>query len=598
MQCRRAIYLHHLDREKSVIESGKVGDFYKYVNNKLSSKTGVGSLKSVDGSFVTSNSEKAKLLNDFFGSVCTKDDGILPLFESKPDLNGLDRITVTPIEVASKINKLKTNSSAGPDDLPPIFFKSLVKVLAGPLAMLFNSLLSIGGVPSQWRTALVTPIFKKGSSSDVNNYRPISLTCLSCKLLESVVKDRMMEYLVKNNLITKSQHGFLKKHSTTTNILESLNDWTLKLNNRDSITVAYIDFAKAFDSVCHNKLIYKLGVMGIGGPLLKWIKGFLSDRTQRTVVGQCRSTIIRMESGVPQGSVLGPLLFLLFINDIADIFDPKITVKLFADDVKLYTIVNTVDDCNALQTALNKLVQWSKTWQLPISVAKCSIRVLGLSKGRSDLYIGANVLPEITLINDLGVGVDHRLKFDHHIGSIVNKAHVKSNLILRCFLTRDYSMLVRAFTAYVRPSIEYCSVIWSPSYIGLIEALESVQRRFTKRLPGLRDVPYLDRLNVLGLRTLEYRRLVADLTMCYKIIHGLIALDINDFFTLGVSRTRGHNFKLAHSFVRINARKHFFSMRVIPVWNSLPNAVVDSSSLVVFVKRLQAVDLSKHLITS
>ena len=167
---------------------------------------------------------------------------------------------------------------------------------------------------------------------------------------------------------------------------------------------------------------------------------------------------------------------------------------------------------------------------------------------------------------------------------MVNKAHSKAGLIRRCLLTRDHSVLVKAFKTYVRPALEYASVVWSPSYIGLVDTVESVQRRFTKRLFGLYDLSYADRLTVLGLRSLKYRRLVVDLHMCYKILHGLIEINSADFFTFGNCVTRGHDYKLAHQYARINSRNHFFAVRVIRVWNDLPSLVVNANSLSIFKK--------------
>src|SRR5260221_1675279 len=180
-------------------------------------------------------------------------------------------------------------------------------------------------------------IVMKGLASDVSNYRPISITCICCKMLETIVKNNLLSYLEKNRIISKSQHGFLKAHSTSTNILESLNDWTLQIDNRGALGVAYIDFSKAFDSVSHPKLLHKLQAIGIGGKLLSWISSFLSSRFQSTFVGAARSPLITMSSGVPQGSVLGPLLFVLYVNEIAELLKPCLSLKMFADDVKLYS---------------------------------------------------------------------------------------------------------------------------------------------------------------------------------------------------------------------------------------------------------------------
>ncbi len=536
------------------------------------------------------------LVNKLKGQIFAFDDGNLPILPARPAIPGIDSLTISAAQVTRIIKSLKTNSSSGPDELPVVFFKSLVDVLSGPLAQLFNSFLSTGSVPNFWRTALVTPVFKKGIASEVSNYRPISITCVCSKILESHVKDSLLSYLYRNNLINPSQHGFLKRHSSSTNLLESLNDWSLAIDSSKRVGVAYIDFSRAFDSVCHSKLLHKLSWLGVGGSLLAWISSFLSNRAQRTKVGGSRSSEVRLKSGVPQGSVLGPLLFIIFVNDIAGHIGQNATTKLYADDVKMYTILDTELEIKEFQSALDRLHAWSTEWQLPISFSKCSFFAPGT--GGCDIgifFIGGKVLPATSLISDLGVLLDRKLKFDAHIHSIVKKAHTKGYMIRKCFLSSDRNLLIRAYNTYVRPALEYASSIWSPSYVGLIDEIEAVQRRFTKKLGGLENLSYSDRLDILGIKSLAYRRLYADLCMVYKIINGYVALDFSSLFSHGPSHTRGHDFKLAITPSRLNVRMHFFSQRIAPVWNQLPSGVVSAKSISAFKLRLDRVNLSEFV---
>ena len=190
-------------------------------------------------------------------------------------------------------------------------------------------------MPSEWKHSIITPKFKKGDPSVVSNYRPIALTCVCSKIFESILSNELLFYLTKHDLITKHQHAFLKKHSTITNLLESLYDWTISFSNKKSVTVAYIDFCRAFDTISHPKIIQKLSAYGIKGTLLSWINDFLSNRTQTVKIGSQSSHSVSVTSGVPQGSVLGPILFLLFINDITDFTSPEVVISLFADDLKM-----------------------------------------------------------------------------------------------------------------------------------------------------------------------------------------------------------------------------------------------------------------------
>lgn len=301
---------------------------------------------------------------------------------------------------------------------------------------------------------------------------------------------------------------------------------------RNSVDVVYIDFAKAFDSVVHSKLLYKLRAYGINGKLLIWIANFLVNRFQSVKVGMSFSEFIRVVSGIPQGSVLGPLLFLLYINDIVDVLGSDATAKLFADDVKLYLNITDVVDVKTLQNGLNAVSKWAHDWQLKISITKCVTLHLGRKNIGYNYLLDGVSLPCTNLARDLGVTIDKNLSFKAHIAQITARAHQRARLIIRCFRTRDPHLLFRAFAAYVRPIVEYCSPVWSPVCKSDIIKIESVQRRFTKSLKDCNHLSYADRLKYLRSDTLELRRLRNDLLTVYKMLHGLIEVNINDFFSI------------------------------------------------------------------
>ena len=550
------------------------------------------------GNLLTSDQDKTKLLNDYFCSVFTLDDDSLPNFPSRlPDsAAGICDISISTQIICKIIRKLEMNSAAGPDRLPPIFYRKTEAAIANPLSTLYRTIIDLHTLPTEWKSAIITPIFKKGSPSDPANYRPIALTCTCCKILESIIAAEIINFLETHKLITKQQHGFLKKHSTVTNLLESVNDWTLALSNRKSVVIAYIDFRKAFDSVSHPKLLHKLVGYGIQGNLLFWITCFLSDRVQRVRVGSSLSNPSPVTSGVPQGSVIGSLLFSLFINDITDQLDNSTTSKIFADDVKIYTEFSTTISPDHLQNHLDLIHQWSVTWQLPISSSKCNILTLGRHKLTQTFTLSDSPITRVDSCLDLGVTIDSELKFSKHISDIVRRAKQRSALIHRCFLSRNIPNLVRAFHTYVRPLVEYATQIWSPHLISNLNLIESVQRSFTKRLPGLSNYTYSERLAILQLRSLEYRRLTFDLALCFNIVHGNIALPFNDFFTFSSNpSSRGHSLKLAIPIANTNIRKYFFSTRIIKIWNDLPSSIVHAPSTSAFKKRLPNHDLTNAL---
>jgi hypothetical protein len=347
--------------------------------------------------------------------------------------------------------------------------------------------MSISTIPSVWKHAIITPIYKKGLQSNPANYRPVSLTSIFSKLMERCIASKILDFLRTNKLLSNHQHGFLPKKSTLTNLLESVRDWTLSVEDKAMQAVVYIDFTRAFDLVQHSKLLHKLQSFGVKGDLLNWIDSFLSSRTHSTKVGDAISKPTSIRSGVVQGSCVGPLLFLIYIDDITECIKQPVSAKLYADDVKLYTSYRSVSDSSILhlQNCLQRISEWSVTWQLPMSVSKCCSLNISTQHNKlphiSNLQLGSQPLTTCLQVRDLGIIVDENLTFNSNIDTIVQKAHARSNLILRCFTSKHLPSLLRAYKTYVRPLLEYNSSIWSPTAKYNIEKVEKVQRRFSKR---------------------------------------------------------------------------------------------------------------------
>ena len=343
--------------------------------------------------------------------------------------------------------------------------------------------------------------------------------------------------------------------------------------------------------------MHKLKSYKITGKLYNWIEAWLSGRTQSVKLDNLFSSFKAVLSGILQGSVLGPLLFLIFINDLCDNIPDEAHPTLFADDLKLFSddISNHSSSSShlsstMLQNAINSVNTWSQLWQLPISIPKCVILSISNSKSpKPRLYtIDGFTIPQTSSCSDLGVIVDDKLSFSAHVLSTTKKAYKQSIIMSRCFLSKNPYLLTRAFSTYVRPILEYASPIWSPHLRRDIDSLEKVQRRFTKTFHNLRFLPYNIRLERLNLQSVSLRHSNLDLCTCYRLLHHLTHLDPLLFVSpRNHSVTRGHPFTLTKPIVHLNSSKYSFFSRIVDPWNALPLAVVSSLTLPSFKYKLK-----------
>ena len=346
------VHASSCSKQNSILAGKDPGAFYKYINNKLNCKSGVAAIKLLDGSIASSDFDKSEILNNHFANSTRADDGHLPNF-TPPffPTEQFDSFNSSSFHIASILKKIKPSLAIGPDGLPAYFFKQLNASLALPFSLLFSKIFETSTIPSVWSSAVVTPIFKKGFASDPDNYRPISILCCGLKVLEACIKKDLMSYLTSNELITPTQHGFLTSHSTTTNLLQAANEWTLNYDRGHFTRVIYIDFKKAFDTVSHPKLLYKLKIYGFSDRMLALCKALICNRVQRVSINESLSTALPLSSGVAQGSILGPILFTLYINDLPSAFSNEISNKIFADDLKIYASITNDQDMINLQLA-------------------------------------------------------------------------------------------------------------------------------------------------------------------------------------------------------------------------------------------------------
>lgn len=568
---------------KNMKESPKV--FWRYINSRLKAKAQVEDLRRGDGSFARTCQEKAEDLNDFFSSIFTTENmNDMPNIQDRSDGCLIDTVDFDVEDIKQRMKRLSPNKSPGPDRILSKVLREAAEQLCQPFQTLFQASLLNGTLPDPWKTGHISAIFKKGNRHLAANYRPISLTSIVCKLMESIVRDTLMSHFEQHGL-SKHQHGFVAGRSCTSQLLTVINKWTELLDSRKAIDVVYLDFAKAFDSVPHERLLRKLSAYGIRGHLLNWIRSFLIGRRQRVLVGDAKSEWRNVVSGVPQGSVLGPVLFLIYINDLPDSINS--VVKIFADDTKIFRTVGNPEEGRMLQDDIDTLATWSGAWQLPFNIEKCKVMHLGTRNLEQEYKMNGMVLQETSSEKDLGITVDNKLRFHLHTAQAVAKGFKMLGLIKRSFEKLDKDTVPLLFKAMVRPSLEYGNCVWGPMFRGDQDAVERVLRRATKLVKPLRRLPYEERLRRLGLMSMYYRRRRGDMIMTYQILTDRIKIDKKELFTAADDeRTRRHRLKLKKPQVHSVARQQCFPVRVINDWNSLPDHVVSAPSVSSFKTRL------------
>ena len=540
---------------------------------------------------IDNDERKANLLNTFFASVFVKEDaGPIPVFDIRYHGTPVTEILVDIETLTKQLNNLNPSKSMGSDNCHPMFLKETSNILNGPLQTIFNKSFKEGIVPDIWKEANITPLYKnKGSKSDTTNYRPVSLTSVPCKLCEKTVRQVIMDHMNANNLFSNCQFGFRNKRNCVIQLLDVLNDWVTNQDNSKQTDVIYLDIKKAFDTVPHRRLLEKMKSHGFGGQIIDWVKNFLTDRKQRVCVNGKFSEWESVTSGIPQGSVLGPTLFVIYVNDMPDKL--KSVCKLFAGDCKIYSGITSQSDQQKIQEDLDSLCDWSRDWLLEFSVPKCKAMSLGKVKhpfkySMRDKDGNIQDLPSVEEEKDLGITFQSNLKFDRHINLTVNKANKILGLIKRTFTRLDISTFITLYKSLVRSILDYGGSVWSPWTKKNIQLVENVQRRATKIVPELRQLPYRERLVRLNLPTLHYRRCQYDLIEIFKIINKFEDIGYDQFFQFNDNVTRGHIFKIEKIRCNKSMKLNAFPARSVDAWNGLKEETVCSDTIVSFKSKL------------
>ena len=571
---RKEIHKFEKTRDNQLLSKLNSPSFYRTISSKSKPKNHLSSLTTTDGFPLVSDQAKATALAQYFHSVFTNDDGTLPpLFFSVPQ--SLSFSVIFPYEIENSLRKVKPSLFLTSDDLPAILFKKCSSSLSEPLSYLFNCSLSTGQFPELWKKSIVVPIQKKPGASLPSDFRPISMIPTPAKIFERIVKRRMDRWISYHNLIPQEQFGFVKGRSTVGQLLDSTQTWRQSLDQRNSVDVVYIDLAKAFDLVSHEKLLHKLESFGFRGNILSWFASYLQHRSFSVKVANAYSPPLPVTSGVPQGSVLGPLLFILFLSDLPTVFysTPSVSFRLFADDIKIYS---SFSDKNArllhvsMSSALSSISTYFDRMQLKLSSHKCVVLHLGKRNPRMQYSLGNHILSVVDTVRDLGVIVDSNLSFHEQCTTVHKKGLGLVFSLFRSFQCTNRSALIHAYRTYILPVLEYASPVWNPHLKKHIRSIERVQHVFTRllyyrcSLAPYQFLPsYAERVAVLNISTLFTRRLVNDITFARNLLSGKIDQPISHFYLFKPTNGRTSSFSIDCNKSNTNILFHSFAHRTV-----------------------------------
>ena len=582
------------------IPTGNTKEFWKAI--KLLNGKGSQTIPVInhDGRQLVSDQQKADALNYFFHSCFNTT--LPPLSEEGNSVLDPDacpeELYCSEQEVYELLTNLDHKKASGPDGISARMLKGTATSIAPVLTMLFNCSIQTGKLPSAWKVSNIVPIPKGSSSDEPCNYRPISLLSIISKVLERIIYNRVTAHLECIYPPIQNQWGFLSGRSTTSAILSATHDWFTLLEEGKEISAVFFDLTKAFDSVPHRQLIAKLEAIGLNVYLINWIKNYLTHRTQTVVLNGASSQPLPVLSGVPQGSVLGPLLFLLYINDICDIgISNGSKLVLYADDILLYRAIDSPDDFALLQHDVNTLDAWSSIKLLKFNPSKCKTMFISRRRLRrsepSPLFLNGSLIEAVDCIKYLGVSIASDLSWSQHIQSITSKTRRLVGLLFRQYYHyADTNVLKKLYVSLVRPHLEYAVPIWDPYTAKDCDLVESVQRFAGRVCLKSWDIGYPEILNSLNLPSLETRRKVQKLILLYKFVNNLALFpeaplifhtvnypySTRNVHDLSFCNLHGHTLQYLHSYFP----------DTIKLWNTLPYNIVSCKSLGAFKHALYA----------
>ncbi|KAK3092504.1 hypothetical protein FSP39_003753 [Pinctada imbricata] len=547
-----------------------------------------------ENGLVFSDSEKCDLLNEYFCKISSleNDDKTPPSFDERTEIH-VPNITVTEQEIKDIIDILDINKASGPDEFSHRLIKNIRDEIVTPLVIIFNKSLQTGKFPIQWKHANVIPVHKKGSKSDTTNYRPISLLSCIGKIFERVMFKHFYNHLNSNKLLHNMQSGFLPGHSTTFQLIDIYHHICLALDHKEYLGFTFCDISKAFDRVWIKGLIHKLNAYGFKGEILKWISSYLTNRSQQVILNQCSSTIGRPTAGVPQGSVLGPLFFLVFINDLPDAIEGL--SRLYADDTSVSHSSSSLSEIERnTNLDMTNITKWSKDWLVEFNPAKTKVLVFGADDNELEnlTFIFDNIpINPVHSHKHLGITFDNNGKWTSHIDDIVTKVSKLIAVFRKIKYKLNRNTLNKMYLTFIRPHLEYACEVWDNITINDSNRLEKLQNEAARIVTGLPKYCSLNSLySELSWETLKKRREKQKLGIMYKIKNGLVPDYLSDILPPEVHENTPYNLRNSHNIQQLNTRlnlyKNSFFPATIKLWNDLPLDTRNSTSINTFKRKL------------
>jgi hypothetical protein len=521
--------------------------------------------------------DKASLFNEFFHSVFVHSPDLLPSdFSLPPPTDILCDIEITIHDVFLGLSSLMPQKASGIDGIPARLLKLCATSLCQPVHHLFTQCFVQACLPSEWKLHKISPVYKNGSKNLVTNYRPISLLPCISKVLEKIIFNKMYDF-IEQSYISNSQFGFLKSRSTLQQLLNFLSNIYESFSCSSQTDVVYLDIQKAFDSVPHGGLLSKLWSAGVTGSVWNFIRAYLSQRFQCVSINGSVSSYLPVVSGVPQGSILGPLLFIIYMNDLPASVHSSLTF-LFADDSKCQKLIKSMNDCDLLQQDLDSIHSWSLSSQLSFNCDKSAVMSFCSAKRKPLIFpysLNDCAITRCSTYKDLGVVFTPSLSWSTHISKIISKCYNLLHLIRRAFPHVSSTEAKRTlYITLILSRLSYCSPVWRPHTRKDIMALEKVQRRATKYILNYHSIDYKSRLKTLKLLPLSYRLELNDLMFfisSYKQPSN--HFDIMNYFSFAdnkSTRSSVHH-KLKHTLPSSTLLQHSYFHRLPRLWNSIPS---------------------------